>query len=126
MLETIPSVLTHNGIFTVYNPKTGNHRTFQIKTVKKGGLKGKRIISMLIGPDNNSDYLPIAFVTTYEIIPFNKYKGTQYEKLVNVLLNVEKFGMEVKASTKCRVCNRRLTEINSLIHGIGPTCRENI
>jgi hypothetical protein len=119
---TVPSVLTHNGIFTVYNPKTGNHRTFQIKTVKNGGLKGKRIISMLIGPDNTSDYLPIAFVTNYEIIPFKKYKGTQYEKLVNVLLNVEKFGMEVKASTKCRVCNRRLTTFESISSGIGKRC----
>ena len=119
---TVPSVLTHNGVFTVYNPKTESHRTFQIKTVKNGGLKGKRIVSMLIGPDNTSDYLPIAFVTSYEIIPFKKYKGTQYEKLVKVLLNIEKFGMEVKASTKCRVCNRRLTTFKSISSGIGEVC----
>jgi hypothetical protein len=120
------SVLTHNGIFTVFNPKTGQHRTFQIKTVKKGGLKGKRIVSMLVGPNNESDYLPIAFVTNIGIFPFNKYKNTKFEKLVNVLLNIEKFGMEVKASTKCRVCNRRLTTNESIINGIGEICRKNI
>lgn len=119
----MPSVLTHNGIFTVYNPNTNQHRTFQIKTVKKGGLKGKRIISMLVGPNNESDYLPITFVTNIGIFPFKKYENTKFEKCVKVLLNTEKFGMEVKASTKCRVCNRRLTDNLSLKLGVGPVCR---
>ena len=42
------AIATHNGEITVHNTKTGGHRTFAIKTARRGGLKGKRILSVLV------------------------------------------------------------------------------
>ena len=116
------SVLTHNGIFTLINPKTNGSRTMRIKTVKNGALAGKRIISLLIGPNNEEDYLGIGFVGNDGIYVWNKHKGTKYEQIVNCLLKIEQMGLICKASTKCRVCNKTLTTKESLELGIGPIC----
>lgn len=116
------NVLTHNGIVTLQNPKTGNHRTFKIHTVKKGALKGKRIISMLIGPNNEEDYLGIAFVDDSGIHVWNKHKNSLYEKTVKCLLKIEAMGLVAQFSGKCRVCNRKLTRPSSISSGIGEKC----
>lgn len=116
------SILSHNGKITISNPNTGNHRTFQIKTVKKGNLAGKRILSMLIGPNNEQDYLGIGFVDDTGIKIWNRHKGTLYEKTANCLLKIEELGLISQFSTKCRVCNRELTTPESIETGIGPIC----
>lgn len=120
------NIFSHNGIVTVKNPVTGNHRTFRIHTVKKGNLTGKRILSILIGPDNENDYLPIAFVGDKAIHIWKKYQLSQYERVALSLLKIEKFGFEVNFDGKCRVCNRTLTTPDSVELGIGPECRKKI
>ena len=65
------SILTHNGEITITNPATGGHRTLRIKTAQSGGLKGKRILSLLIGQDNENDYLGIGFVNDDNIQIWN-------------------------------------------------------
>lgn len=57
-------LVTHNGRITITSNKTGDHRTFEIKTIKKGPLEGKRTISLLTGPCNTGDYTPFAFVAS--------------------------------------------------------------
>ena len=116
------NVLSHNGIITISNPKTGNHRTFRIKTVKSGKLEGKRILSMLIGPNNEQDYLGIGFVGDDGIYIWNKYKNTMYEKTAKCLLKIEELGLISQFATKCRVCNRKLTRPDSILSGIGSKC----
>lgn len=118
------SVLTHNGIITLENPQTGNHRTFKIKAVKNGPLAGKRIVSMLIGPNNEEDYLGIAFVDENGIHVWNKHKGTVYEKTVKCLLEIQKRGLVEHFETKCRRCNRTLTTVRSIKLGVGPECEK--
>lgn len=49
----------HNGTYTVRGKK--GHRTFRVETVTSGDLRGKRIISMLVGFDNVADFLDLAF-----------------------------------------------------------------
>jgi len=120
------SILTHNGILTISNPATGNHRTFQIKTVKSGKLAGKRILSMLIGPNNQEDYLGIGFVDESGINIWNRHKGTLYEKTANCLLKIEELGLVSQFSTKCRVCDRALSTPESISSGIGPICAGRI
>jgi hypothetical protein len=118
-------ITTHNGILTVVNKKTNGHRTFQIKTAKNGPLKGKRIVSMLIGPNNEQDYLGLGFVQDNGFVNvWNKHKGTVYEKTLEVLnhLNDDKLPLEVLFETTCRACNRKLTNPESIISGIGPEC----
>ena len=45
-------VRTHNGTITIHNPKTGDHRTFQIKTQPADAkfAPGRRVVSLLTGP----------------------------------------------------------------------------
>lgn len=116
-------IATHNGIITVVNKKTGGHRTFKIATVKNGNLKGKRIVSLLIGPDNTSDYLGLGFVHDDGIVRvWGKHKGSVYEKTIEVLNHLDTLPVEVMFEGKCRVCNRVLTNPKSLVIGIGSEC----
>ena len=97
-------LLVHNGTYTVSGPK--GHRTFKIRTVKNGDLAGKRIIEMLIGPDNTDDYQGVAFwdeqkgaaivwrrhraVGSNGFIPAYSYpmKGSKIEKAVAILIHM--------------------------------------
>ena len=45
----------NNGEFTLENPE-GFHLTFRIKTSRNGQLKGKRIVSLMEGSDNEAEY----------------------------------------------------------------------
>ena len=58
------NIATHNGIITIRNPATGSHRTFRVRTNPENSkwLPGKRVLSLLIGSDNESDYKGFAFV----------------------------------------------------------------
>ncbi len=52
--------ILHGGTYTVAHPKHG-HFTVKVHTAKGGELEGRRIISLLVGPDNTSDYRGVAF-----------------------------------------------------------------
>ncbi len=47
-----------NGTFTLEG--SGVHLTLSVKTARKGHFEGKRIISIMVGSDNESDFLGIA------------------------------------------------------------------
>lgn len=49
-----------NGTYTISHPQKG-HFTVKLHTVKEGPLGGKRIFSMLVGPNNETDYSGCAF-----------------------------------------------------------------
>jgi len=50
----------HNGTYTIAHPKHG-HFTVKVHTAREGALAGRRIVSLLVGPDNTSDYRGVAF-----------------------------------------------------------------
>jgi hypothetical protein len=57
--QTGPRV--HNGTYTVSHPTHG-HFTVKLYTAKPGSaLEGKRILALLIGPDNTRDWCGVAF-----------------------------------------------------------------
>lgn len=117
------SILSHNGKLTIKNLETGNHRTFQIKTREFPDGSKKRVISMLIGSDNTSDYLPFGFVGRDGVYVWKKHQNDFYNKIAKLLPKVmEKENLEVHFETKCRVCNRTLTTIESIQSGVGPKC----
>ena len=124
-----PSPLSHNGWFTIHNPKTGGHRTFEIRTVtnEDSGLYGKRIVALLIGP-NRDDYecwASFGFVTEKGIKIWASKKDGVFAKYARLLEHRdagEKAGLEYMAETRCRVCNRKLTNPTSIVSGIGPIC----
>jgi hypothetical protein len=133
MIETEPriddvfNIATHNGIVTVENTNKGTHRTFRIKTqpVDAKFAPGERILSILTGSDNTSDYTQVAFVKEDgRIILWRRYES-QYARTVRVLQNPEHYkaiGCVYHYEGHCRRCNRLLTTPESVRSGIGPVC----
>jgi hypothetical protein len=58
MRAAAPAV--HNGTYTVSHPERG-HFTIKLYTGTKGQWLGRRILSMLIGPNNELNYQGVAF-----------------------------------------------------------------
>lgn len=118
-------MLLHNGITTVKSLESGNHFSYQIKTVLKGDLKGRRILSLLRGPDNTSDYTGFAFINEDgQIKLWNRFKNSpEYNKHVRILNSQNHPKLEFMLGTLCRRCNRQLNDPISISVGLGPTCR---
>lgn len=121
-------VLTHNGVFTVRSTRTGEHRTFRVRTQPDDSsfAPGKRVLSLLVGPDNGNDYKGFAFVDENGVYVWGSKRTDQYLKLAKMLEKLAEHSaagrVEVFASTRCRVCNRTLTTPQSVESGIGPVC----
>jgi hypothetical protein len=129
MIETIKTIATHNGTFTITSVKSGDHRTFRVKTQKPQAnfAPGARVISLLTGPCNESDYQGFGFVHSDGSISLWRNKQTPtfqaYRKMLeNMAQHIEAGNIDVQAATKCRVCNRKLTDPVSIETGIGPVC----
>lgn len=61
---TVPGVIP-NGVWTIINESGGTHRTVKVETVEdNNGLRGKRIIYLMNGPDNVWNYVGVAFLET--------------------------------------------------------------
>jgi hypothetical protein len=123
------TIFTHNGTFTVTSNKTGSHRTFQVRTQKPDAkfAPGSRIISMLTGPDNHADYTGFGFVNDNgKIYLWAKKQTPTFRAYATMLENmaghVQAGNIVVQAATKCRKCNRKLTDPISIETGIGPIC----
>lgn len=122
----LPRPDIQNGYYTMVFP-CGSHRVFRIHTQQKGKFSGKRLLGMLIGPDNTSDYENFSFLDQdgFQVWKrFQKQKQAEYaEKLFVMITGGEIEGHELTESRRCRVCNRTLTTPESYRDGIGPTCR---
>lgn len=125
-----------NGKFTIHSQKTGEHRTFKISTSRKNA----RFVSLLTGPDNQTNYESFAVVSDdwQKIHVFKRLRGetspSMWETYACVLecmlMNkdngyYEKLGMTIQGSRKCAKCGKELTEPESIAIGIGPYCRKN-
>ena len=118
-----------NGTYTITSPN-GDHRTLRVRTKRNGPLKGKRVLELLHGPDNTSDYLGIAFVEDEDVKVWRKQRGTMNEKIARMFLVMavtedntpKRIGYELRCSKRCMRCNRLLTHPDSLDTGIGPEC----
>lgn len=127
------SIATHNGKITITNPKTGNHRTFRIRTQADSAnfAPGQRIVSLLTGPDNQEDYRGFGFVTEEgRILVWRKKRGngkpSEFDIFARMLTEPERYeaeGVTYQFSTRCRRCNHELTDPTSISLGIGPVCR---
>jgi len=121
------SLFTHNGLFTVKSLRTGDHRTFRVKTqpADSNFAPGKRVLSYLYGPNNTQDYRGFAFIEDGRILPWRSASAVckQYVTMLENLDEHERCNrIEVHVSTRCRICNRTLTTPESVKSGIGPIC----
>ncbi len=125
-------ICKHDCVVTLTSPKTGDHRTFKIATVRneKSPLFGKRVVSLLTGPDNQADYDGFGFVLPDGTIKvWNRLKGngepSDFEKFADLLACPNYWaakGVMYEFSLKCRRCGRPLTVPSSLATGYGPIC----
>lgn len=118
---------THNGFVTVKNTKTGKHRVMRIWSKDFGGDK-KRVAGLLTGRnrDVNDDWTDFAFVgDDGRLRVWKRHRGTEYDALAKILEHVERgeeLGLEYHIEGRCRLCNRELTDPESISTGIGPVC----
>ena len=126
----------YNGKLTITSPHTGDHRTFEIRTQKDDALfaPGRRILSLLTGPDNQVDYRGFAFVEPGgRVRVWRRYQGTggqeertvweRYAAMIERRAEYEARGCVYRESRACLRCNRELTDPLSIEIGEGPTCR---
>lgn len=126
---TIPTTsVIPNGIYTLSFP-CGTHRAFRVFTKPENSkfAPGKRIIALLIGPDNTEDYDPFGFVDDEGIHVWKRFKNQRQAEYADLLwllaTGCEADGHSLLISKRCLRCNRTLTDPLSLELGIGPTCR---
>lgn len=128
--------MIYNGTYTVVSP-SGDHRTLEIRTQadKADFLPGKRIISMLTGPNNEVDYTGFGFVTDQGIRVWKKQQTDFYLKVTKMLWSLledgasspyRAKGVEVMVEKRCLRCNRKLTTPESIERGIGPECASRL
>lgn len=128
-----------NGTYTLVSHKSDEHRTFKIATVQneQSGLHGKRIMSLLMGPNNESDYIGFAFVEDDNTLRvWGRFRGTLTGDMGHCLMafltrgtvaadgsvRIPSINGHVLFKSACRVCNRPLTCPESIMTGIGPVC----
>lgn len=129
-VATLPQQWLANGTFTITFP-CGTHKTLRIHTQQLGAMAGKRIISLLIGPDNSHDYEGIGELTPSDVTPvwvwkrWKNQKPGEYAQLLWLLLKGEELeGYELVRSSTCLRCNRPLTHPSSVADNLGPECRK--
>ena len=122
-------IRTHNGCVTMTNPETGQHRTVKIRTQKDDAkfAPGERIISILSGPCNETDFRGFGFVKKDgRVAVWSRHRGTALEKIARMIEDPSRFharGIEFQVEGRCIKCNRKLTDPESIRLGIGPVCR---
>ena len=126
------NICTHNGYLTVLSTATGAHRTFRIATQAADAkfAPGRRVVSLLTGPDNTDNYRGFGFLDVAgdrpRITVWKKCRGEQFDALARMLedLPAHEAAGRVRANldARCRKCNRHLTTPESVASGIGPIC----
>ena len=123
------NLATHNGCITVVNPATGNHRTFRIKTQKKdAGFKpGERLVGIMDGPDNIRNYTNFGTVNEDgSIYVWYNHRSPATMQNAAIISDPVRYmashNLEYMFEGRCRICNRKLTNPESIASGLGPEC----
>jgi len=121
---------THNGRVTVVSRKSGEWRTVRVRRLPADSsfAPGQRVLELLTGADNESDYRAFAFVSDAGAVHvWRKHQSSAVMCwLADAVANPERFQAAAVfvAEGACRRCNRALTTPESVLSGIGPTCAE--
>lgn len=131
-LEKIPAGATEfpNGTFTFQNLGKGTHKTVRIRTSKSSG---RRWVSVLAGPCNESDYALAgevveggAFEAHGRALPeHSKIAAWCLAALAHKHAGIEVQGLAIEESRQCVRCNRKLTHPSSISANIGPECAKH-
>jgi hypothetical protein len=126
----------HDGEVTLTSPRTGDHRTFRIRTVRDqdSSLCGRRILYLLVGSNNESpgDWAGFAFVDEFgRCNVWRRYKAdgqpSLHQKFAHMIEAPEHWaakGVGYAVSLRCRRCGKLLTRPDSIRDGLGADCRK--
>lgn len=118
--------LAIDGIVTA-KMRDGRHFTYRLESIEHGKLKGSRIVSLLTGSDNTSDYTGFAFINNnvsgdHWLNLWKRLDHLGYRGHVRVLTGQAPEVESFMQSGYCMKCGRLLTNPESLAIGLGPTC----
>ena len=128
-----------NGDYEVTSAKTGEIRTLVIRTqdLRSKFCPGERILKILTGTNREdfNDWEGFAFVTDRGIQVWKAKRGDEkrslHDYLAQILWGIEvdgeespwfKAGYRVESNYRCIICNRPLTNDESMKTGIGSIC----
>jgi hypothetical protein len=123
----------HNAIMTIFNPRSGDHRTFKVSSNRED----TRFVSLLIGPETWQSFAIVGTGANDKVaFTFKKFQAcpgdreTNWQKYTKMINRPEYWsrerGLEYFISSRCRICNRVLSHPNSITIGIGPECAKRI
>lgn len=102
------------------------HRTFRVKDASaRSKLAGKRIISLLTGSFNETDYTGVGFVTEGGVSVWRRFKDESVlQDAIRILTEDPEMAAKgfAMASGNCWCCNKMLTVPLSIERGVGPEC----
>lgn len=131
--KPVPVPRVPDGTYTVVK-SDGSYATIKLEVVSSGKLEGKRIVSYLSGPDNETDFTGFAFASGFNISVWRRFRGENTAQWVEAALTVlghparteefrEAYAMR---SGRCARCNRTLTVPASVNRGLGPECAKKL
>lgn len=121
-------ILAGSSTVTFRSAETGNRFTFKVNKKKDHDIW---FVSLLRGPDNNSDYNYMGVIT-----PEHEFKHTSRSRVSEGSPSFKAFrwslsqlnagnmpkSLEVYHEGRCGRCNRMLTVPESIENGFGPEC----
>lgn len=121
----LPYLTAGRAVATFQSKRTGTRLTFRL--VRDGD--GKILVDLLRGPDNSSDYTPLAAVVGDTVRPVRLEQATipafrafawTWRQLETQSPKLDQ--VEVWHSGRCGKCGRLLTVPESVRTGLGPVC----
>jgi hypothetical protein len=118
-----------DGYYTIVFPATENepqtHLTLRLRTQKGDAdfMPGKLLVSLLIGPDNESDYMRVGHVVGGSFRVWTKHRNNgKLQEALLVLCGDPRAAQAAYAeiSRRCARCDRTLTHPDSQVYG--PEC----
>src|SRR3990172_5551964 len=119
---------------TIVSKKTGDRFTYRVKakdqiqgTLGATTPKSLHFVSVLTGPDNESDYRFLGTVVDGKVYAHGRKSNISNDApsakaFQWVWANLDSEAFELWHSGRCARCHRELTDPESLVRGLGPVC----
>lgn len=121
----VPTAVFQTGTYTVEATWSSMpaHRTFRVRLQPADDdfAPGKTVLEFLNGPDNDGDFVGMAFISDQGTLQVWKRFKESRELLAYAKALLENPEAALKSAT-CRRCNRKLTVPVSVHNGLGPDC----
>jgi hypothetical protein len=126
-----PFVLAGNATFTLRSTKTGARFTYKVRASRSSTPdKPLYFVGLLSGPQNDSDYRYIGFISDGRFMHSAKSRVTKDAPsflafswwFARLMAGEDTSAVEVFHAGSCGRCGRTLTVPESIALGIGPEC----